>query len=76
MIEDPAEVITKTEWTVRIEGPNLGVLGTAHTFTPAASKSAALHRLHYYRQHRPDVDSQLLTRESETRRGPWTPTTD
>jgi hypothetical protein len=71
--EDPAEVVTKTEWTVRIEGPDLGVFGTEHTFAPAASKSAAMHRLNFYRERRPDINSELLTREAETRRGPWTP---
>lgn len=70
---EPAEVTVKTEWTVRIAGPDLGVFGTEHTFPTAESRSAAVHRLTFYREHRPDVASELLTREAEIRRGPWKP---
>jgi hypothetical protein len=68
----PDQVVTKTLWTVRIRGDNLGVFGPEHTFPPL-DEMTARQRLAFYREHRPDIISQLLVCEQETRRGPWRP---
>ena len=69
-----AEVSRRTAWSVRLVGEDLGVFGSGeYTFSAMESRSAAEHRVAFYREHRPDIEATLVSCEVEIRRGPWRP---
>ena len=71
-MSDNPTVIRRVEWSVHLVG-ELGVLGTDHTFSALESQAMAEARLAWWRQHRPDVRSELVARQVEIVRGPWAP---
>jgi hypothetical protein len=70
--DEPPTVEWRTEWSVHLVG-SLGVFGKEHTFSSLESEHHARSRLIWWRERRPDVQSELLCREVEVRRGPWRP---
>lgn len=72
MVDDQVKVETRTEWSVHLVG-ELGIFGTEHTLPALESEHHARARLVWWRERRPDVESELVARPVEIRRGTWTP---